>query len=100
MQHANKNTTRDLARFCNDQRVNEACNGSLITRGYQEHGVKIIYPLHVTGFDALQDYDSKETDISGEEMICKTLYLESSDKARVSDLNKSVKNDYVLNKSE
>ena len=53
MQYANKNTTAYLVRFRNAQRFNEACDGSLITKGLQEHGVKICFPLHNTGFDYL-----------------------------------------------
>ena len=54
MQYASDNTTDYLVRFRNAQKVNEACNGSLITKGVQEHGVKIIFPLNNTGFDSLQ----------------------------------------------
>ena len=50
MQYANKNTTDYLVRFRNTQKVNEASNGSLITRGVQEYGIKIIFSLHNTGF--------------------------------------------------
>ena len=35
MQCANENTTDYLVRFCNAQKVNEACNGSLITKVVQ-----------------------------------------------------------------
>ena len=40
MQYANENTTDYLVRFRNAQKVNEACYGSLITKGLQEHGMK------------------------------------------------------------
>ena len=40
MHHANKNKTNYLFRFCNVQKVNEACNGSLIIREVQENGMK------------------------------------------------------------
>ena len=53
MQYANDNTTDYLVRFCNAQKVNEACNERQIARVLQEHGMKILYPLHVTGFDSL-----------------------------------------------
>ena len=33
-------------------------------------------------------------------MLCTTIYLENSDKARFADLKKCVENDYVLNKAE
>ena len=59
MEHANENTTDCHFRFRNSQKVNEACNGSLITKGLQEHGMKNLYPLHVTGFDALRGDDKK-----------------------------------------
>ena len=48
----------------------------------------------------LSDNDNEEAETAGEEMIWYILYLENSDKARFSDLNKRVENDYVLNKSE
>ena len=51
-------------------------------------------------FYMLSDNDNKEAETAGEEMIWSILYLENSDKARFSDLNKRVENDYVLNKSE
>ena len=52
---ANKNTTNYLVRFRNAQKVNEACNGILITKGVQEHGMEILLPLHNTGFDFLKE---------------------------------------------
>ena len=55
MQYASENTTDYLVRFHNAQKVNEACDGSLITKGVQEHGMKIRFPLHNTGFDSLQE---------------------------------------------
>ena len=33
-------------------------------------------------------------------MLCAILYLENSDRAKISDLKKRVENDYVLNKAE
>ena len=51
-----KNTTDYLVRFRNAQNFNEACDGSLIAKGVQEHGMKIRFPLHNTGFDSLQEY--------------------------------------------
>ena len=54
MQYTNENTTDYLVRFHNDQKVNEDCNGSLTTKGVQEHGMKILFPFHNTGFDYLQ----------------------------------------------
>ena len=55
MHYANNNTTDYLVRFRNAQKVNEACDGSLITKGVQEHGMKILFPLHNTGFDSPQE---------------------------------------------
>ena len=55
--------------------------------------MKILYPLHVKGFYTLTDSDKKEAETEGEEIICKILYLENSDKDRFSDLKKCVKND-------
>ena len=60
MQYASENTTDYLVRFCNAQKVNEACDGSLITKGAQEHGMKIHFPLYNTGFDSLQEDEKKE----------------------------------------
>ena len=59
MQYASENTTEYLVRSRNDQKVNEACDGSLITKGVQDHGMKIRLPLHNTGFDSLQEYEKK-----------------------------------------
>ena len=38
-------------------------------------------------------------DTPGEEMLCAILYLDNSDKSRLTDLNKTAKNDYILNKA-
>ena len=59
IKYANENTTDYLVRFCNAQKVNEACNGSLITKGVQEHGMKILFPFHNTRFDSLQEDEKK-----------------------------------------
>ena len=61
MQYANENTTYYLVRFRNSQKVNEACNGSLIIKGLQEYGIKILFPLHNNGFDSIQEYEKKES---------------------------------------
>ena len=86
MQYATKNTTDYLVRLRNAQKVNEACDWSLITKVVQEHGMKIFFPLHNTVFDSLQKYEKKEAEKAGEEMLCKIQYLEKSDKARFADL--------------
>ena len=65
MQYSNKNTTDYLVRFRNAQKVNEACDESLITKGVQEHGMKIIFPLHNTGFNSLQEDEKKEAEKEG-----------------------------------
>ena len=62
--------------------------------------MKIIFPLQNNGFDSIQEDKKKETEKSGEEMLCAILYLENPDKARFSDLKKRIENDYVLNKAE
>ena len=54
MQYANNNTTNYLVRFLNSHKVNEACNESLITKGVQEHGMKILFPFQNTGFYSLE----------------------------------------------
>ena len=100
IQYANDNTTDYLVRFRNAQKFNEACNGSLITKGVQEHGMKILFPLKNPIFYSLQEDENKEAENSGEEMLCAILYLENPEKASFSDLKKRVKNDYVLNKSK
>ena len=61
MQYANENTTDYSVRFRNAEKVNESCNRILITKGVQEHGVKILFPLHNTGFGSLQEDEKKET---------------------------------------
>ena len=66
IQYINDDTTDYLVRFCNLHKVNKAFNGSLISRGFQEHGIKIIYQLHVTGFDSILDDYNKESDKAGE----------------------------------
>ena len=60
MQYATKSTSDYLFRFRNYQKVNEACDGSLIINGVQEHGKKILFPLYSYGFDSLQEDEKKE----------------------------------------
>ena len=62
--------------------------------------MNVLFPLHNTVFDSLQEYEKKEAEKSGEEVLCAILYLENSDKAIFSDLKKRVENYYVLNKEE
>ena len=62
MQYANENTTNYLVIFCHTHKVNEALNGIRITRGVQKYGMKILFLIHATGFDALSDYSKKEED--------------------------------------
>ena len=100
MQYANKNTTDYLVRFLNTQKVNVARNRSLITKGVQDHGMNIIFPLHNTGFDSVQKYEKKEAEKAREEILCAILYLDNSEKARFVDLKKRVGSDYVLNKAK
>ena len=64
-QYANNNTTEYLVRLRNSQKVNEVCNGSLIKRGVQEHGMNIIFPLHTTGFYLIQENEKKEAYTTG-----------------------------------
>ena len=86
IQYANEKTTDYLVRFCNDQKFNEACDRILITKGVQEHRMKIIFPLHNNELGSLQEDEKKEAEKAGEEMPCAIPYLENSDKARFSDL--------------
>ena len=65
MQYANENTTDYLVRFRNAYKFNEACDGSLINKGVQEHGMKILFPLQNTGFDSLQEDENKESENTG-----------------------------------
>ena len=55
MQYANENTTTYLFRLHNTQKVNEACNGSLVKKGVKDHGANIIFLFHNTGFDSLKE---------------------------------------------
>ena len=90
LQYANKNTTEYLARFHNAQKVNEACDGNLITKGVQEHGMKIRFPLYNAWYDSLQEDEKKEAENAWEEILCAVLYLENSDKARCAGLKKCI----------
>ena len=72
----------------------------MITRGVQEHGIKILFPLHTNGFGALQDDDKTEEETAGEEMLCAIPYFENSNKSIFYDLKKRAKNNYVMNKAE
>ena len=60
MHYASDNTTDYLVSLRNAQKVNEAFDGSLVTKGVQEHGMNIRFPLHNTGFDSLQEDEKKE----------------------------------------
>ena len=51
MQYANDNTIDYLVRFRNAQKVNEAYNDILTTRGVQYHGVKILFIFHTNEFN-------------------------------------------------
>ena len=62
--------------------------------------MKILFPLHNTGFDSIQEDDKTEAEKTGEEILYAILYLENSDKARFAVLKNRVENDYVLNKVE
>ena len=86
MHYANENTIDYLVRFRDAHKVNEACNGVLITKGVQEHWMKIISPFHNTGFDSLQEYKKKNSGKAGNEMLCAILYMENSDKASIANL--------------
>ena len=100
MQYTSKNTTDYLVRFRNSQNVNEACEGSLITKGVQENCMNIRLPFHYAGFDYIQEDENKETEKAGEEIICAILYLEKPEKSRFADLKKRVENDYVMSNAE
>ena len=99
IQNVNENTADYLVRFRNFQKLNKACNGSLIKKFVQENWMKILYPLHVTGFDTIPDDDKKEAETEGEEILSAILYLENPYKARFYDLKKLVKNNILLNKA-
>ena len=61
--------------------------------------MKILYPLHATGFEKMTGNEMKEAKTTGEEMICSVLNLDNSYKSIFSDLSKRIVNDYVLNKA-
>ena len=73
MQYVNEKTTDYLFRLRNAQKINEACNGSIITRAVPEHRMKILFPLHTTRFDSLQENEKKEAEITREEILYATL---------------------------
>ena len=52
MQYTNNNNTEYLIRFRNTQKVNEACNGSLITRGVYKSMGKIFHS-HISVLDLI-----------------------------------------------
>ena len=62
--------------------------------------MKILYPLHVTGFDSLSENDNKEAETALEYIIYTIPYLENSYKSKFYDLKKRNNNEYVWNKAE
>ena len=62
--------------------------------------MKILYPLHVTGFNVMSDNDKKETEKEGKEMIFTIIYLESSHKAIFSVQKKCAEDEYISNKAK
>ena len=82
-----------MVRFFDAKKFNEAWNGSLISKVVQYYGMKIMYPVHATGFDTLSDYENKEVETIAEYIPCVVLYLKNSDKSRFFDLKMRVKND-------
>ena len=62
--------------------------------------MNILFSLHTTGFESLQENENKEAETVGEEILHAIKYIENSDKASFSDLKKRVEADYVLNKAE
>ena len=59
IQYTNENITDYLVRFRNTRKVDDACDGSLISRVVHEHGMSILYTLHVTSFDVILYYNKK-----------------------------------------
>ena len=57
--------------------------------------MKIIYPLHVTGFDTLPDDENNEAETAGEDMMCSIIYLDNSYKARFMTSRSTPKNNYI-----
>ena len=80
--YENKNTDYYLVIFCNAQKVNQACNGSLISRGFQENGMRILYTLNATGFYNLSDKEKNEEKAAERNILCAIIYTENSNKAR------------------
>ena len=66
MQYANDNRPNYVVKFGNARKFNESCNGSLIAKGVQEHGMNIIFPLQNTVFYFLQEDEKKEAERPGE----------------------------------
>ena len=60
--------------------------------------MNIQHQLNYNDFYKLLDDEKKEAETTGEDMLCAIIYLKKSDKARLSDINKHVANDYDLNK--
>ena len=52
--------------------------------------MEILFPLHNTGFDSLQEDYNKEAEKTGEEILCAILYMDNSEIARFSVLKKRV----------
>ena len=71
-----------------------------MSRVVQEHVIKILYPLHVTGYGTLLDDDKRQVEIAGGEIICVILYIDNSEKSSFSELKKRADNYYVLNEAE
>ena len=59
IQYFNNNTTDYLVRFLNSQKLNEACNVRLITKGIQDHVVNILFSLQNNLFGSLQEDEKK-----------------------------------------
>ena len=71
-----------------------------MSKEVQDHGIEILYPLHGTGFEIMEDDGKKEAETTGEYILCSILNLKNFDNDIFSDLNKCVKNDYVMKKPE
>ena len=65
IQYTKNNTTDNLVKLWNAQKFNEAWNGRLISRGVQEYGMKILYPLHITRFHTLSDNENNNVKTPG-----------------------------------
>ena len=72
LQYVKYNTTDYLVIFCGKIKVNKTHNVSLIQKGVQGHGMRILYLLHDTGFETLTDDENTEAKKKQEKRLFST----------------------------